>query len=167
MVLWTRKSVFPHNTSTFPSSKLKVSCGVMAVGSMGGSSSEISAVVKSERVAMLMDGDRVAGDAGIVPVSGATIDSNGGDWGFWGSRSVFGRPRVVATGVVLGSFWPVPLRADRPVVNTGGEGRPCQPLSRRRISSCNVFLSAIALPLQRVRSPVTIPSSLSYRASTQ
>jgi hypothetical protein len=72
MPVWTRNSVFPHSTSTFPSSKLKVSCGTAAVGSlmgnsssevsgmvvsMGGSSSEASAIVKSDRVAMLMDGE--------------------------------------------------------------------------------------------------------------
>jgi hypothetical protein len=72
MLVWTRNSVFPHSTSTFPSSKLKVSCGAAVVGSstgspssevsgvvvsMGGPSSEASAIVKSDRVAMLMDGD--------------------------------------------------------------------------------------------------------------
>ena len=52
------------------------------VGSMGDSSSEASGIVKSDRVAMLMDGDCVAGvtgDAGIVSVSGAVADSSGGD----------------------------------------------------------------------------------------
>jgi hypothetical protein len=71
-LVWTRNSVFPQTTSTFPSSKLKVSCGAAAVGSsignssseisamvvsVGGSPSEASAIVKSERVAILMDGD--------------------------------------------------------------------------------------------------------------
>ena len=78
MLVCTRKSVFPQNTSTFPSSKLKVSWGVMGVGSVGGSSSEVSAIVKSERVEMLMVGDWVMGDAGISSVSGAVTGSGTG-----------------------------------------------------------------------------------------
>ena len=92
MLVWTRNSVFSHSTSTFPSSKLKVSCGAAAVDSsmgnsssevsamvvsVGGSSSEASAIVKSDRVAILMDGDRVAGDVGIVSVSGMNTGSSG------------------------------------------------------------------------------------------
>ena len=55
-----------------------------SVGLMGDSSSDGSAMVKSDRVAMLIDGDCVMGvmeDAGIVSVSGAATDSSGGDWG--------------------------------------------------------------------------------------
>ena len=51
------------------------------VGSMEVSSSEVSAIVKSDRVAMLMDGDWVAGvtgDAGIVSAPGAVNDSGEG-----------------------------------------------------------------------------------------
>ena len=36
-----------------------MSCGVMTVGSVGDSSSEVSAMVKSERAAVFMDGDWV------------------------------------------------------------------------------------------------------------
>ena len=78
MLVWIRKSVFLHKTSTFPSSKLKVSWGVMVVGSVGGSSSEVSAIVKSERVEMLMVGDWVMGGAGIASVSGAVTGSGTG-----------------------------------------------------------------------------------------
>ena len=52
------------------------------VESTGDSSSDASAMVKSDRVAMLMDGDCVIGvmeGAGIVSVSGAVTDSSGGD----------------------------------------------------------------------------------------
>ena len=51
------------------------------VGSTEDSSSEVSAIVKSDRVAILMDGDceaGVAGDTGMVSASGAMIDSGGG-----------------------------------------------------------------------------------------
>ena len=51
------------------------------VGSMGDSSSEASGIVKSDRVAMLVDGDcvtGVTGGAGIVPVSRTVTDSSGG-----------------------------------------------------------------------------------------
>jgi hypothetical protein len=51
------------------------------VGSKGGSSSEASAIVKSDRVAMLMDGDGVTGDPGTVSGSGVVVDSGGGGWG--------------------------------------------------------------------------------------
>ena len=41
-------------------------------------------MVKSERVALVMDEDGVAGDPGIVSVSdGAAIDSIGGGWVAW------------------------------------------------------------------------------------
>ena len=74
--MWTRKRVHPHITSTFPSSKLKVSWGVKDIGSTGDSSSEASVMVKSDKVAMLTDGDCVTG---VVSVSGVVTDSGGGD----------------------------------------------------------------------------------------
>ena len=88
MVVCTRKSAFSHNTSAFPSSRWKASCRITAVepvgnlssevsrivGSMGDSSSEVSAIAKSDRAAMLMYGDWVAGDAGVV--SKAVTDSS-------------------------------------------------------------------------------------------
>ena len=49
----------------------------MAVGSMGGSSSEASATVKSDRLVMLMDGECWTGDPGIVAVSGVATGSSG------------------------------------------------------------------------------------------
>jgi hypothetical protein len=49
------------------------------MGSRGGSSSEVSAIVKSDRVAMLIDGDRGMGDPGIASDSGVTTGSSGGD----------------------------------------------------------------------------------------
>ena len=55
-----------------------MSCGDMTVGSVGDSSSEMSATVKSERVAMLIDGDWVTGVAGIGSVSGEVTGSTGG-----------------------------------------------------------------------------------------
>jgi len=54
-----------------------VSCGVMTVGSSGDSSSKVSVVVKSDRVAMLMDGDCGADDPGFVAVSGVITGSRG------------------------------------------------------------------------------------------
>ena len=51
------------------------------VGSMGGSSSSVSVIAKSDRVAMLVDGDwvtEVTGDAGIVPDYGGVTNSSGG-----------------------------------------------------------------------------------------
>ena len=49
------------------------------MGSMGDSSSEVSAIVRSDREAMLMDGDRVMVVSGTVSASGAGADSGGGD----------------------------------------------------------------------------------------
>ena len=49
----------------------------MVVGSMGDSSSEVSAMVKSDREETLIDGDWVMGDAGTASVSGAMMDSGG------------------------------------------------------------------------------------------
>ena len=79
MLVWTRKRVFPHSTSTSPSSKLKVSWRVVVVGSVGDSSSEVSAMVKSDKLAMLMDGDWVTGDSEIISASGTVADSSEGD----------------------------------------------------------------------------------------
>ena len=47
------------------------------MGSVGDSSSEATATVKSERVAMLIDGDRVSGVAGIGSVSGVVTGPTG------------------------------------------------------------------------------------------
>jgi len=107
----------------------------MAVGSMGGSSSEVSATVKSDRLVMLMDGECWTGDPGIVPVSGVATGSSGEGWGFWGSRPLFGSPSDVTTGVAAGSFWSAQVGFGFPVANTGGGGRPSQPCSRRRNTS--------------------------------
>jgi len=52
--------------------------GDMVVGSLGDSSSEASAIVKSDRVEMLMDGDWVMVDVGTVSVSEAVTGSSGG-----------------------------------------------------------------------------------------
>ena len=49
----------------------------MTVGSRRGSSSDVSATVKSDRVAILIDGDCGAGDSGITFVSGVAIGSGG------------------------------------------------------------------------------------------
>ena len=51
----------------------------MAAGSRGGSSSEVSATVKSERVAMLIDGECGTGDSGLASFSGGMNGSSGGD----------------------------------------------------------------------------------------
>ena len=50
--------------------------GVIVVGSTGGTSSKVSVIVKSERLAMLIDVDCVMGDAGIVSVPGVVVDSS-------------------------------------------------------------------------------------------
>ena len=51
----------------------------MIVRPTGDSSSEVSAMVKSDKVEMLMDGDWVTGDSGVVSVSGVVTDSSRGD----------------------------------------------------------------------------------------
>ena len=48
------------------------------MGSTGDPSSEVSAIVKSDRVAMLMDGDWMTGVTRIVSGSGAASGSGGG-----------------------------------------------------------------------------------------
>ena len=48
------------------------------MGSMGKSSSDVSATVKSDRVEILIDGDCVAGGVGTVSASGSVGDSSGG-----------------------------------------------------------------------------------------
>ena len=48
------------------------------MGSTGDPSSEVSGMVKSDKVAMLTDGDWVTE---VVSVSGAVTDSSGGDRG--------------------------------------------------------------------------------------
>ena len=53
----------------------------MAVRSMKDSSSEVSATVKSDRVAILMGGEWVAGVMGSARVSGAATGSGGGGRG--------------------------------------------------------------------------------------
>jgi len=50
----------------------------MTVGSRGDSLSEVSAIVKSDRVEMLMDGECAVRDPGAVSVSGVAVDSGGG-----------------------------------------------------------------------------------------
>ena len=107
----------------------------MAVGLMEGSSSEVSATVKSDRLVILMDGDCWTGDPGIEPVSEVATGSSGEGWEIWGSRPLFGSPRDIMTGVAAGSFWSAPAGPGSPVVNTGGGGRPSQPCSRRRNTS--------------------------------
>ena len=100
----------------------------MVVGSTGDSSSEVSPIVKSDRLAMLMDGDCTVGGLGVDSISGTVIDSGGEGWVIFGSKSVPGRPKHVATGVELGSPPPVSLSVDFRVLNTGGGGRPSHPL---------------------------------------
>ena len=50
--------------------------GVMAVGSTRDWSSEVSAMVKSDRAETLMDGELVTGDARTESVSGAATGSS-------------------------------------------------------------------------------------------
>ena len=50
----------------------------MTVGSRRGSSSDVSATVKSDKVVMLMDGDCGAGDSEFAFVSGVVIGLDGG-----------------------------------------------------------------------------------------
>ena len=71
--------------------------GVIVVGSTGGTLSKVSVIVKSERLAMLIDVDCVMGDAGIVSVPGVVVDSSVSGWGIWGSGSVLGSPGDGAT----------------------------------------------------------------------
>ena len=75
--------------------------------STGGSSSSESAIVKSESVATLMDGDWATGVTGVSEIvvgSEAGADSSGGGGGIRGSRSLLGSPRGVAMGVAAGSL---------------------------------------------------------------
>jgi hypothetical protein len=106
------------------------------VVSKGDSSSDVSAMVKSDIVAILMDGDRVTGDAGTTAsVAGMAIGSSGGEWGIRGPRSLLGSPRDMPTGVAAGSFWHVPVDFGLVVVKTGGGGRPSQLRSRKATTS--------------------------------
>ena len=106
--------------------------------SAGGSSSETSAIVKSERVAILMDGEWATGvteGSNIVVGSGTEADSSGGGGEISGSGSLLGSPRDVAMGVAAGSLWFAPVGLGFPVLNTGGGGRPSQPHSRNATTS--------------------------------
>jgi len=105
---------------------------------MGGLSSEGSAIAKSDGVEMLVDGDRVMGDPGIMTVS--EILTN-----FDGVVSPFGSPKGVATGVAPGSFWFTPVGLGFSVVNRGGGGRPSQPRSRRSTISWNFVSGQMSL----------------------
>ena len=86
-------------------------------------------MVKSERVAMLADGECGVDDPGLVSAPGVTIGVT------IGSRSPLGSPRDVITGVAAESSWSAPAGFGLPVVNTGGGGRPSQPLSRNATTS--------------------------------
>ena len=110
----------------------------MPVELVGDSSSKGSATVKSDREEMLIDGDWVTGDEGMVSVSGTVTGSSGEEWENWGSRSVLGSPRDVATGVALGSSLPVPFDSGFSVVNAGGGGSPSQPRSRNLSTSWTI-----------------------------
>ena len=107
-----------------------MSWGVITVELMGDLSSEVSAMVKSDKLAMLIDGDWVTGDPETISVSGAATDSIEGDRGILGSTSMSDSPRGVATIVALGSSWPVLVCSRLLAVSTGGGGRPSQPRSR-------------------------------------
>ena len=124
----------------------------MPVELMGDSSSKGSATVKSDREEMLIDGDWVAGEEGMVSVSGT--DSSGEEWENWGSRSVLGSPRDVATGVALGSSLSVPFGSGVSVVNAGGEGSPSQPRSRNSSTSWTISSAMWLLSLWKVHAPV-------------
>ena len=141
--------MFSHNTSTFPSSRQKVSWGVTAAGSTDDSSSGVSAMVKSERVAMLMDGDCVAGDSGAVSVSGARAGSVGEGRVTCGSGSMLGSPRDVTMGVALGSSLPAPADFAFVDENMGEGGRPSQP--RSRSSSTSFKFSSFAASSHRAK----------------
>ena len=54
-----------------------MSCGIMTVGSVGDPSLGVSTTVKSERVAMLMNGNWVSGVTGTGSVSGVVTGSTG------------------------------------------------------------------------------------------
>ena len=56
-----------------------MSCGVMTVRLVGDSTSEVSARVKSERVAMLMDGEWVSGIVETGSISGVVTRLTGED----------------------------------------------------------------------------------------
>ena len=56
-----------------------MSCGVMTVRSVGDSTSEVSARVKLERAAMLMDGEWVSGIVETGSVSGVVTGWTGED----------------------------------------------------------------------------------------
>ena len=74
------------------------------------------------------------GDPGTLSVSEAVVNSSG-DCGTRGSRSSFGIPRDVATGVAAASFWSVSVGLGSLVVSIGGGGRPSHLRSRSLIVS--------------------------------
>ena len=87
---------------------------------------------------MLMDGDWVSGVtgvSGIVSGTGVVTDPSGRGGGVGDSGSLPGSPMDVATGVAAVSFWFTAVGPDLLVVNTGGGGRPTQPLSRNASTS--------------------------------
>ena len=92
-----------------------MSWGATAVGSMGDSSSEVSAMVKSGREEILIVGDGGMGDGGS--------------------------PKDVTTGVTLGSRWSLVVGFGLLVLSSGGGGgRPSHPCSRNWITSWDFAL---------------------------
>ena len=93
-----------------------------------GSSSRLSATVKSDKAVMVIDGDVGAEDFGLLSegISGA----GKGEVGGWGCSPMSGSPRDVATGVAAGSRDLETVALGFALRRIGGAGWPSQQLSR-------------------------------------
>ena len=105
---------------------------MMVSGSRIGSSSILSAAVKSDKPVMLVDGDGGAEDFGLL--SGEISGAGKGTAGGCDCSPVPGSPRDVATGVAAGSWDLGTIAAGLTLRRIGGGGSPSQPLSR----SCKI-----------------------------
>ena len=92
-------------------------------------------MVKSEKADMLVDGDGGAEDFGLH--SEGISKAGKGRVGGWDCSTTPGRPRGVTTGVTAGSWDLGTVISGFALWRTGGGGRPSQPLSRSRRTSCN------------------------------
>ena len=105
---------------------------MMVSGSSVGLSSILSAIVKSDKPAMLVDGDGGAEDFGLL--SGEISGAGEGTVGGCDCSPVPGSPRDVAMGVAAGSWDLGTAAASLVLRRIGGGGSPSQPLSR----SCKI-----------------------------
>ena len=106
---------------------------MMVSGSRIGSSSVLSAIVKSDKAVMLVDGDGGVEDFGLL--SGEIFGAGNGTVGGRDCSPVPGSPRDVATGVAAGSWDLGTAAAGLTLRRIGGGGSPSQPRPRSRKTS--------------------------------